>query len=94
MKLVNEISIDKMSPGERGRVLRLTHIGDMRRRMSEIGFSRGAELECVGVSPLGDPRAYLVKGAVFAVRQSDAKGVLVIPFASDQPNTSSTDQRV
>ena len=74
---MNELSADVMLPGERGVVLSLSHTGDARRRMLEIGFSPGSEIECVGISPLGDPRAYLVKGAVFAVRGCDASGIVV-----------------
>ena len=70
-----DITIDRMSPGERAIILFLSHGGDMRRRMCEIGFSPGSELECIGRAPFGDPCAYLVKGAVFAVRHSDASHV-------------------
>ncbi len=49
----------------------LTH-GNMRRRMLDIGLVNGAEVECVGESPLGDPKAYLICGAVIAIRGADA----------------------
>ena len=54
----------------------LTH-GTMRRRMLDIGLVSGAEVECVGESPMGDPRAYLICGAVIAIRRSDGDKVII-----------------
>ena len=47
----------------------------MRRRLQDIGLISGTRVECVGVSPLGDPAAYLIRGAVVALRSRDAGGV-------------------
>ena len=47
----------------------------MRRRLQDIGLISGTRVECVGVSPLGDPAAYLIRGAVIALRREDSDGV-------------------
>jgi len=47
----------------------------MRRRFLDLGFLRGEEVRCVGKSPLGDPRAYLIRGKTVALRQRDAEGI-------------------
>ncbi len=44
----------------------------MRTRLSVLGFSEGSTVQCVSVSPLGDPRAYSIRGAVIALRCEDA----------------------
>ena len=74
---VNDIGMDRMSPGERGIIFSVSHNGEIYRRMRELGFSVGSELECVGRAPFGEPCAYRVKGAVFALRKRDAKAVRV-----------------
>lgn len=51
--------------------------GAMRRRLQDIGLISGTRVECVGVSPLGDPAAYLIRGAVIALRQADAAQIEV-----------------
>ena len=48
--------------------------GAMRRRLQDIGLISGTRVECVGVSPLGDPAAYLIRGAVIALRREDSDG--------------------
>ena len=49
----------------------------MRRRLQDIGLIEGTVVECLGKSPLGDPTAFLIRGAVIALRREDAGRVLV-----------------
>ncbi len=49
----------------------------MHRRLLDLGFVVGADIECVGVSPCGDPKAYRIRGATVAIRREDGKHVLV-----------------
>lgn len=51
--------------------------GDMRRRLLDLGFTLGAEIQCLYRSPFGDPTAYFIRGAVIALRQEDAKQIIV-----------------
>ena len=47
----------------------------MRRRLLDIGLIPGTRVTCTAVSPAGDPAAYLIRGAVIALRGRDAGGV-------------------
>lgn len=77
--LENDIlTIDKLKEGDRAFIKRLLCSGRIRRRLSELGFHGGAELECVGISPPGDPLAYMIGGAIFAIRRSDGRNIEVI----------------
>lgn len=40
--------------------------------LREIGFIRGTAIKCLHRSFSGDPTAYLIKGAVIALRRSDS----------------------
>jgi ferrous iron transport protein A len=73
------LTLDRLPPGEVGRVCALTAGGLTRRRLLDLGLVPGAEVEVVMSSPLGDPRAYRVRGAVIALRHSDAAGIAVEP---------------
>ena len=48
----------------------------MTRRLEDLGVVEGTRLTCLGASPLGDPRAYLIRGAVIALRAIDAERVI------------------
>ena len=49
----------------------------MKKRLMDIGLIPGTAVECVGESPLGDPRAYLIRDAVIAIRRTDGCGIYV-----------------
>lgn len=66
-----------MRPGEKGTVKKLDASVSMRRRFLDIGLIENTPVECVGKSPLGDPSAYLIRGAVIAIRSKDCGGIIV-----------------
>ena len=63
--------------GTYARVVRLDTKGDLRRRFMDIGLVEGTPVECLRKSPAGDPKAYLIRGAVIAIRKEDAATVMV-----------------
>ena len=70
-------TLDKLELGQAGVILELNTGGGMRRRLMDLGFSAGEHVECVLKSPPGDPRAYLVRGTVTALRGKDAAEIKV-----------------
>jgi Fe2+ transport system protein FeoA len=55
----------------------LTSTGGQRRRMMDLGILPGTRIEAELISPLGDPVAYRVRGAVIALRRSQAQQVQI-----------------
>lgn len=51
--------------------------GEMYRRLLDLGFTCGADCECLFAAPSGDPRAYRVRESVFALRNCDARHIIV-----------------
>ena len=47
------------------------------RRILDLGISRGSKIKALHKSPTGNLTAYFVKGTVIALRDSDAKNILV-----------------
>ncbi len=72
MRTLNDIQI-----GETATVKRLLTHGSMRRRLLDIGLIEGTAVQCIGRSPSGDPRAYLIRGAVIAIRCEDCADILM-----------------
>lgn len=46
-------------------------------RYTDLGINIGTQIKALMRSPLGDPTAYLIRGAVFALRNEDAENILV-----------------
>ncbi|NJP41301.1 ferrous iron transport protein A [Oscillospiraceae bacterium HV4-5-C5C] len=69
------MTMDQLKPGQQARVRRLRADGSMRRRLQDLGLTPGNEVCCRLISPLGDPTAYEICGALIAIRRDDAKTV-------------------
>ena len=67
----------ELRPGQQATVKELHTCGNMRRRMLDIGLVENTVVECVGRSPCGDPSAYLIRGAVIAIRREDCRDILI-----------------
>ena len=70
-------NLSELLPGEIAYVSELQTEGAIRRRLSDLGLIPGTRVECVGESPAGDPVAYLIRGAVIALRRKDSSSVLL-----------------
>ena len=73
----NVITLHSLKEGSRARVLSLLSEGSMRRRLQDIGLIEGTPVLCLQRSPSGDPIAYLIRGAVIALRSEDSSKVIV-----------------
>ena len=64
-----------LSVGQTGIIERVLPDFSLYTRLTDIGFSKDAEIKNLMKSPLGDPTAYLIKGTIIALRQEDAKNI-------------------
>ena len=71
------VKLCELRPGQRGAVHAMNLTGGMRRRLRDIGLIEGTAVECLGVSPGGDPRAFLIRGTAIALRAADSAGIEV-----------------
>ncbi|MBR3594455.1 MAG: ferrous iron transport protein A [Clostridia bacterium] len=71
------IALSDIKIGEGAVVKKLDTHGAMRRRLQDMGLVIGTKTECLGRSPGGDPAAYLIRGAVIAIRREDSKNIFV-----------------
>lgn len=63
--------------GETAEIQEILLEGWARRRLLDMGFLPGTMIEVVLSSPLGDPKAYKLRGAVIALRFEDARQIVV-----------------
>lgn len=73
----NETCLNEINPGQRAVIRELKADGSIHRRLLDIGLVKGTKIECVGRSPGGDPCAYLIRGAVIAIRSEDCANIMV-----------------
>ena len=70
-------NLSLLTPGESAIIEKISHTGIMYRRLMDLGFSNGAKVKCISQSPLGDPKAYLIRGAVIALRSEDSSKIII-----------------
>lgn len=63
--------------GDTARVTRLEGEGALRRRIMDMGITKGVEIYVRKVAPLGDPIEITVRGYELSLRKDDAKMILV-----------------
>lgn len=67
MKTLKQIKI-----GERATVVRLHGEGAVKRRIMDMGITRGVEVHVRKAAPLGDPIEVTVRGYELSIRKVDA----------------------
>jgi len=70
-------SLRDLKQGQTAKVKSLLSTGSIRRRLQDIGLIEGTEVKCLLKSPAGDPVAYLIRGAVIALRSEESSNVLI-----------------
>lgn len=68
-------TLKDLREGEQGWVKGIATRGSMRRRLRDLGLVEQTRVECLFKSPSGDPAAYLIRGAVIALRAADAEEI-------------------
>lgn len=71
------IPLHQLALNQTARVVSLRLTGQEQRRILDFGLTRGAEVCPLYRSPSGNPVAYLVRGAVIALRTDVARRILV-----------------
>ncbi len=71
--------LSALRPGEKGAVVRISRAcrGLERRRLLDLGILPGTVIEAEMRSPGGDPTAYRIRGALFALREEQANHIYI-----------------
>lgn len=72
MKTLGEVAV-----GKTAKVVRLHGEGAMRRRIMDMGLTKGVEVKVRKLAPLGDPMELTVRGYELSLRRADAKMIEV-----------------
>lgn len=72
MKTLREVSC-----GQTVRVRRLSGDGPVKRRIMDMGITKGVEIYVRKVAPLGDPIEVTVRGYELSIRKADAEMIEV-----------------
>ena len=70
-------TLKTVRPGDTVRVVKITGAGAVKRRIMDMGLTKGVEVFVRKVAPLGDPVEVTVRGYELSLRKADAEIVEV-----------------
>ena len=82
------VKLSSLKPGESGKVLALRSVGFERRRLLDLGITPGTVIECEYPSPMGEPTAYRVRGALIALRLEQGDQIEIEPLRAVEVENS------
>ena len=72
------MTLKQVKPGMTVTVAKISGEGALKRRIMDMGLTKGVEIFVRKVAPLGDPVEITVRGYELSVRKSDAELIEVI----------------
>ena len=75
---IDKMKLSELKTGEKGVIVRVSGHGGFRKRIIEMGFVKGKEVEVLLNAPLKDPVKYKVMGYEVSLRHSEAELIEVI----------------
>jgi len=73
-----EIPLSELKPGEKGVISKVVGDREVRRRLLDMGLTRGTEITVIRRAPLGDPVEFLLKGYNLSLRKRESENVYVL----------------
>lgn len=70
-------TLKSVKPGQTVKVVRLGGEGALRRRIMDMGITKGTEVFVRKVAPLGDPMEVTVRGYELSLRRADTEMIEV-----------------
>ncbi len=73
-------SLKDVLPGEKVKVVKFSADSAAKRRIMDMGITKGADITVIKTAPLGDPVEINVRGYELTLRKFDAETILVENF--------------
>lgn len=70
-------TLKDMRPGESAKIVEINAQGALKRRLMDMGLTRGSLVTFSKVAPLGDPIELTIRGYELSIRKNEAEYVVV-----------------
>lgn len=70
-------SLSQLTVGKKATVKGLNGNGPLRKRIMDMGITKGTNIEIVKIAPLGDPIELSVRGYDLSIRREEADQIIV-----------------
>lgn len=66
------ITLDRLTPGHKGRIITVGGEGALRRRLLDMGLTPKTLISVHKIAPMGDPMELYLRGYSLSIRKDDA----------------------
>jgi len=70
-----QMTMDELTVGQRGAVKAIHAPKQLKRRLMDMGFTKGVDIEVVKLAPMGDPIEVSVRGYNLCLRRAEARKI-------------------
>jgi Fe2+ transport system protein FeoA len=71
------MKLTDLKRGESARIIKIGKIGELKKRLVDLGISSNQIIRLERNAPLGDPQEFRIKGDSIAIRKQDAEHIEV-----------------
>ena len=72
-----EKTLNELPLNTKGYIKKLKCVGNIRRRLLDLGIVEGTSITPILISPSQDPRAFSIRGTLIAIRKEDANLITI-----------------
>ncbi len=72
-----ERTLKELKPGEKGIIKKIAGEAQIKKRLMDMGVTRGAEVMVRKIAPLGDPIEVNIRGYELTFRKAEAENITV-----------------
>lgn len=70
-------TLNDMPTGKETKVVKINAVGALKRRIMDMGITKGVNIYIDKIAPLGDPIDVVIRGYNLSIRKEDAKKIEV-----------------
>ncbi len=71
------MTLNEVAMGEAKKIVRINGVGPVKRRIMDMGLTKGTEVKVRKIAPLGDPIELTVRGYELSIRKDEAAAIEV-----------------
>lgn len=69
------MKLSQLQKGESAKIIKIGKIGELKKRLVDMGVTAGEIIKLERNAPLGDPQEYIIKATGIAIRKEDAENI-------------------
>lgn len=69
------MKLTDLKRGETAKIIKIGKVGELKKRLVDMGITAGELIKLERDAPLGDPQEYIIKSTNIAIRKKDAENI-------------------